>query len=471
MIADLPVVLLAFLTLVAVVGLVVIYSRRDAVVVGTAFLVALFGVNARYVIPGGGAVATPATAVALAAAWWWWMGRIAPSLGMDHRLNPVRIGLLSYLWYVALSWGLAYSRPLSELEINGSNRAMITALGLTGIALLLADGISTRERLEALLRRTVAAGAALSTIGVVQFFTGFNLAESIRFPGLVLNSDSLGLATRSDFRRAEGTALHSIEFSVVLAMLLPLAIHYALNTTDPKRKRRYVVAAALIAAGVPLSVARSGVLALAVALVVLGLAWTWRQRLIGIVVAFMGSVVMYLAVPGLVGTIRSLFSSFGRDPSVTARIDRIPLAMAEIAKSPWFGSGVGTFSPDEDFLLDNQYFGSLIELGIFGVIVILALFAVAIVTGLLIRGRTDDPVTGHLAQALVAGVVVLPATMATFDAFFYRILMGVTFLFIGSIGALWRLEIRQRSGSGNGEQVRIGGVRVRILSTTSRTEG
>jgi len=441
------IVSLALLLAISVGGLLSVRSRRDVVVLLTLFLIFLFGINARWVLPGGGAVATPAMVIAAAAAWWWWMARLTHEFELDRRLNPVRVALLVYLWFTCLSWGLAYLRPLSPLEVNGSNRALITTLALTGIALLCADGIGTRERLDTLVRRIVIGGTFLSAIGILQFFVGLDLVALARFPGLVINSGVLALASRSDFRRAEGTALHSIEFSVVLAMVLPLAIHLALHAADATMRRRYTLAGALIAVGIPLSITRSGVVAVAVALLVVSMAWTWRQRVIGFLTTVAGTVLMYIAVPGLIGTLRSLFLNFDRDPSVTARLDRFPLAMERVSTAPWFGSGVGTFSPDEDFLLDNQLLGTLIETGILGLLVVLALFGTAVVACYLVRRRAPDPETGHLAQAIMAGIAVLPATMATFDAFFYRILMGVAFLLIGCSGVLWRLVGRDRSQS------------------------
>lgn len=445
MFETIAIVALASLLAISVGGLLTVRSRRDPVVLLTLFLIFLFGINARWVLPGGGAVATPAMVIAAAAAWWWWMARLTHALELDRRLNPVRVALLVYLWFICLSWGLAYLRPLSPLEVNGSNRVLITTLALTGIALLCADGIRTRGRLDTLVRRIVIGGTFLSAIGILQFFVGLDLVALARFPGLVINSGVLALASRSDFRRAEGTAHHSIEFSVVLAMVLPLAIHLALHAADTAKRRRYTLAGAIIAVGIPLSVSRSGVLAVAVALLVLSLAWTWRQRVIGFLTTITGTVLMYIAVPGLIGTLRGLFRNVDRDSSVTARLDRFPLAFEQVSNSPWFGSGVGTFFPGDDFLLDNQLLGTLIETGIVGLVVVLALFGMAMVACYWVRRRAQNSETGHLAQAIMAGIAVLPTTMATFDAFFYRILMGVAFLLIGCSGVLWRLVVRDRN--------------------------
>lgn len=435
--------LFALLALVAVVALFFVRSKLDVTAVLTAFLLALFAINARWIIPGGGAVATPAMAIAVSAAWWWTMARLHPNMSVDRGRNPVRHALLFYLWFVVLSWGLARLRPLSTLEVNGSNSALIEGIGLTGLALLITDGVETEERLVTLLRRLVYAGAAFSLVGILQFVFRFDLVALISFPGLVRNAESAqALATRAGLSRAEGTGLHSIEFGVVLAVILPLAVYFLMSSQDRSTRWRFVVITAVIGAGIPLSVARSGLVALAAALLVASLAWNWRERIIGALTAAVGMLVLGILVPGLLGTFRYFFLAGDDEASVRARLERIPLVEDTVVDAPWFGSGIGTFSPDEDFLLDNAFFGTILETGLLGLIVLLTMLGIAVFVCRRIALHSVDDQTRYLAYALMAGIVVLPVSMATFDAFFYRILMGVSFLLIGAAGALWRITVR-----------------------------
>ena len=381
--------------------------------------------------------------IAVAAAWWWSMGRINPTLGGDKDLNYVRVALLAYAWFTTLSWGISRLRTLTTLEVNGSNTALIVALGLTGLALLVTDGMTSLDRLNTLLRHVVIGGVFFSLVGILQFVFRFDLVELVRFPGLVVNNETVsGLATRSSFARAEGTGLHSIEFGVVLAMILPLAIHFTLSATDRTTRIRFAVAAAVIAVGVPLSVSRSGLLAVAIALMLMSIAWTWRQRFIGVFTALGAILVMGVAIRGLIAAFSALILGARTDSSIIVRLERIPFIEAEIAKAPLLGAGVGTWSPVEDFILDNQYFGTLIETGYIGLAVVIALMITALATCYEVFRRARTQAERQLAAALMGSISVLPVSMATFDAFFYRILTGVAFLLIGSAGALWRLTVR-----------------------------
>lgn len=429
--------------LVMFVGLAWSMSRRDPVAVLTVFVIALFAVNARWVLPGAGAIGTPAMVVAVGAAWWWGMARVHPGLAMDSDLNPVRIGLLLYVWFIVLSWGISRLRFLSELEVNSSNRALLTAIGLTGVALLVCDGASNRRRLETLLKRVVLAGTAFAVVGLLQFFADVDFVAMVQVPGLVQNADiPQGLQTRAGFGRIRGTALHSIEFSVVLAMVLPLAIHFAMNECRAQARRRYAIMTVIIGAAIPLSFARSGIIAMVVALLVTAIGWNWRERIIGFATTGFGLIGLGLVVPGLVGTFRWLLFSASDDPSVSARIDRIPRVIEEVSEGPWLGSGIGTFSPEENFLLDNEYFGILLESGILGLLVAGTLIGVSIAMCAVTFSHTRDKSVRRLSMAICAGIVVLAVVMATFDALFFKIVSGLTFLLIGSAGAIWRLEQR-----------------------------
>ncbi|HZD22933.1 MAG TPA: O-antigen ligase family protein, partial [Acidimicrobiia bacterium] len=423
-------------------GLFLVRSNRDAVALGTVYLAALFGISAKLVFPGAGGVGTPAMAVAIVAAWWWWMAKANSDIRSDTGFNPVRVALICYLWIVAFNWGISRVRPLSALEANGSNRALITAIALAGLALLICDGVRDRPRLETFLKRVVVAGALLSVVAILQFAGAVDVETLARIPGLVANDEIGSLANRAGLNRAEGTTLHSIELSAVLAMIAPLAVHFAMRGKDQKERRRYMIMALVIGAGVPLSVSRTGLLALVVGLLVTSVAWTWRQRWSGFAVAGVAAVLLGLAIPGLVGTFRWFIFNAGNDTSVTARVDRLPRALDEISKNPWFGSGVGTFSADEDFLLDNQVLETLIEMGVIGTLVVLGLIGTAITMCVLTYRRASDEDVRRLSMAVCAMVVVLPVVMTTFDAFFYHILMGVSFLMIGASGALWRIAVR-----------------------------
>jgi O-antigen ligase len=413
--------------------------RVDTVAYLTVWLVLLFGINARQVVGIFGAIGSPALLMGLTALFLWVAGWILPGSGLDRRPHPLRPALLVYLWVVMASAIVAFSRPLSDLEASGAVRALLTSLVLVGIALLVADGVQSVSRLQTLLRRVTIATAAVSGLGVLQFVSGRALQFTV--PGLQWNAEILGTAERSIFHRPAGTTLHPIEFSVITAAMLPLAIHFALYGTTRTIRRNMAVAAFVIVLGVPLSISRSGLVALVVALAVASLAWSWRRRLQALLLGMIAVPVLWMGVPGLIGTLIGLFSNTDADISIQARLDRTPRIMALVRERPWLGLGNGTWSVEDYFLVDNEVWVTTLEMGILGALLTFALFGAAILIGVLIKYLPGvEEGTGHLAHATAACIAAITVSFATFDAFHYPMLTGTLFLLLGAVGALWRLH-------------------------------
>lgn len=403
------------------------------------YLVLLYFINARQVVGFIGAVGTPAMLVGLLAAMLWWFGWVVPAAVPYSRPHPVRAVLFLFVCAMTVSYAVAMARPLTPLEARGADRALIIVIALSGVAFLASDGLPDKEAVTKLLRRLVVVGTMVSLLGVVQFVTGQDLVPVI--PGLEANHQGRGVLARSIFNRPAGTSLHSIEFSVITAMWLPLAIHFAIYGQSLEQRRNYALASALIAVAIPLSLSRSGLLALMTGLAVLALAWDRRRRLNLILAICASAPILWLSVDGLVGTLASLFTNTGSDPSIQARLDRIPRIMKLIRERPWIGRGNGTFSVEDYFLIDNELFVTTIETGVLGLVMTLAVIVTGIFAGILIkRFPTVDEATGHLAHTVGASIAAAGVSLATFDAFFFHMLTGTLFLLIGAAGALWRLH-------------------------------
>jgi hypothetical protein len=413
---------------------------RDAVAVLSLFLAALFLLPARLVVPALGGIGTPARLLALGLAAWWVSGRLVPTFGLARGPQPVRTGIFVYGWWTLLTYALAYRRPLSDLEASGSDRAVITLIAMCGLALFVADGIGSRARLDVLVRRVVLFTTVMAAIGVVQFLTPIDPVQYIRLPGLVENREIVSVGARSIFDRPYSTALHPIEFGVVLAMVFPLALHRAMSAVRGRGWARQWLSVLLIAAAIPMTLSRSAILGVAAGLVVLALSWSWPRRANVAVAILVFTGLMRVAVPGLVGTLRNLFLKAENDPSIQGRLSDIGLVKKLLSEFPWFGMGHGTYDLGVYGVLDNQYFSTAVQSGVIGVVTLLFLLAVAGVAARRAVRRPRAPDGPQLGQALLASIVVAAVAMATFDGFAFRIFTGLLFLLLGCCGALWRLE-------------------------------
>jgi polysaccharide biosynthesis protein PslJ len=155
------------------------------------------------------------------------------------------------------------------------------------------------------------------------------------------------------------------------------------------------------------------------------------------------AVVMKVAIPGLLGTMRSLVLDYKSDPSVQGRTNDYSVIGPLISERPWFGRGFMTFMPDRYLYLDNQYLLGLIETGIIGVLALVALFLVGMTLARGARRRATDPATRDLGQSLAAALFVTLVTCATFDFLSFPTARGLSFLLVGCAGALWRLQVAE----------------------------
>jgi O-antigen ligase len=306
------------------------------------------------------------------------------------------------------------------------------------VVLVAMDGIPSRIRLDVLLRRLVVAGAAIALLGLAQFETGRSFTDLVQIPGLSQNSDLQVVIGRGGFNRPAGTALHPIEFGIVLTMILPIAIHYALADVHRSRLRRWLPVLA-IGIDVPISISRSAIVCTLVVLVFLLPTWPrrLRRRTYAAITGLMA--VMFVAVPGILGTLAGLFSGISSDSSAQSRTGAYSTAWEFISRSPVVGRGFQTFLPAYH-ILDNQYLLSAIEIGFAGLLVLLAFFVTGVVCARGVRRASTDTGTRQLAQALAASMAAGGASFALFDALSFPQTACMVFLVAGTIGALRRLE-------------------------------
>src|SRR5690606_31285301 len=105
----------------------------------------------------------------------------------------------------------------------------------------------------------------------------------------------------------------------------------------------------------------------------------------------------------------------------------------------------GTYTPEDYFLLDNEIQKTTIESGLVGVAILILFIGFVVTIAWRLRGRDD---LGRLrGVAPIATILAIFISTYTFDAFFYKILMGLLYLSIGLVGAMWRLTADERNAA------------------------
>jgi len=405
----------------------------DAVTVLSVYLVLLVGVPSNLTIAALGAVGKPALLWGLGCALWWLWTRISRLVAVAGRRQPVRIALAAFAAASLVAYIAAHVHGLPAGEASPSDTALLRLVSWAGVVLVANDGITERNRFTTLLRRIAFAGGFIATLGLLQFVTGHPLIVDVGLPGFTFDPTMGGVQERSGFTRASGTASHPLEYAVMLAVALPIAITLALETREHGVIRRWFSTAVMAVTSV-VSISRSAVLGVLVSLAVLAPTWprAVRRGAVAAGVILLGAI--YTLVPGMIGTIRALFLGLSDDPSTVSRTSSYEIALDIADRYAPIGRGLGTFLPAYR-ILDNQYLQLLIETGIIGLASLLVLFVSAAACARIARRHAVTTVDRQLCQSLLAAVIAAALLFAFFDAFAFPIASGVTFLIIGLCGA------------------------------------
>ncbi len=401
----------------------------------TVLLFFIFAIPSNLIVPALGSAGTPAQIVGLLLLAAWGVSTVA--FRLHRQRHALRWAMLAFFGATLASYIAASMRPIEPVELRAADRGLITVLAWLGMTFAAMDGLASKDSLNRFMRRMTLAASLVAALGLLQFATGEAFTNYLQLPGLSVNSDA-GLLTRGSFNRPTGTTIHPIEFGAVLTMVLPFALHYALHDTHRHWLRRWLPVA-LIALAIPVSISRSAIVSSVVVLLVLLPSWTpsLRRRAYAAIATL--AVAVYLLVPGLLGTITGLFTGISNDSSAKSRTDSYSLALDFIRRAPLFGRGFKTFLPSYR-ILDNQYLGLAIEMGVVGVVALLGLVICSLVTSLRLRRSLTEPTDRHLALAFVAAVASNAVSLALYDGFGFSMASCVFFLILGCSAALRQLS-------------------------------
>lgn len=439
-----PYAILPFAVLVVVA--VIVLSQRDEVIAIGVLIGAIAVIPANRVIGPLGSVGVPGIVVGGGLLLLWVYSRCGPSMGLDRGRQPVRMVALLLLVGTLASYVAGQLRGLVPAEESPANAALLILASGVGILLFTSDAVRDMERLTKVIELLVAGAAFTAVVALLQFYNIFDFAANANFPGLALNTtlaEDIFVIERAGLNRVAGTATHPIELSVVLSMTLPLALNMALFGPRAKRARNWVLCG-LIASVVPLTVSRSGILAVGAALLVYGVTLKFRTMLNLMPLAFFGIAATMVLAPGVLGTLRGFLLATGTEPSSTARTDDYPVVFAQWQEHPLLGQGPGTYLPQVYRVLDNQYLLTLVSAGALGLLVYLVLLCTGYSLGRRAHRLARNEEQRQLGQALAAGLVAAMVSSFTFDAMSFTVMFVVTYLFVGLAGALWRITVRDR---------------------------
>ena len=225
-----------------------------------------------------------------------------------------------------------------------------------------------------------------------------------------------------------------------------------------------------------MTLSRSAILGTFFAFILLFFTWPGKRRAFALMITPVFLVVLRILIPGLVGTLSSLFTTFGQDESIVHRQQAYAIAGPLINRSPWLGRGFGTFIP-KDFAglagvttFDNQYLGMIVECGYIGLAALLAFFVIWFFAARGARRHLHDEEARGPVQSLAATALVAAIGFATFDGLAFPMVDGVIFLLAGCVGALWRVSHDRPLGAAEVQELELAAMQTQSNSTTRSAE-
>ena len=341
--------------------------------------------------------------------------------------------------YISLYGGWVGTGSVAALA--AADRWVVLVFASLGLILCVGDSLKTRDEVLSVVRWLIAGGFFSSVVGVIQFTFHINPMEWIQaaMPGFTYNGGDDAFQARGNLVRVSGSTFHAIEFAVTSSMLLPLSIWRSMF--DPRGARWFHwVQTLLFGAAVIMTVSRSGVLGVAVALIV---SLPFMPRLIRrwtLVIAPIVVIIAFVLVPGFVGTLTSALTADSSDPSIANRVNNYPRVEMMIQQRPLFGTGPGTYDTSNLVnVLDNQYLTSAVTTGVVGLICVAFYLLAPAITAVIAARHTTDPNTKALAGALAGGLAAAAAGSVAFDSLSFPVFALTYPLMVALAGVVWKI--------------------------------
>jgi hypothetical protein len=354
-----------------------------------------------------------------------WLGALLVDPAVTLRRTPLDAPIMLIVGASLGSVAVNYGRvaPLASAVL----KALIVFLSLIVLYYFVSSVVTTRARILAVTQFIVAGTAFVAFFSVIEQRTGFNLFDHLQSVFPVLEFQGSEPFLRDGLLRAFGSADHPIALGVLFSMMFPLGFALAKS-----RSNYWWIPTLVILVGVMATASRTAVMAM----VAVGIVFLWLRRddvapLLPLLIPML--ILIKLAAPGSIATIKNSFlpesgpgllqeqSMLAADPTLISGRANFKPKLIEGMHRPLLGQGLGTRQTGADNplrnapILDNQWLGSFLDIGLLGVAGWLWLFG-RIVRQLGRIARMRGSPDGLLAAGFVASVTSFAVSMLTYDA-------------------------------------------------------
>jgi hypothetical protein len=423
---------------------------------GAVIVVILFIPIRRYTVGGGLPVELEPYRILIAVVLGCWLCAVCADPRVRWRGTGFEAPIIALLVAIVLSLALNISRVD---EVSGLVLKQVTFfLSYFLLTYFISSVIHKGPQLDRMLRVLVGGGTIVAVFSLIEWKTGTNFFDSVDRVIPILHHVDLGEhIERGTGVRALGSAQHPIALGAALVMLIPLTVY--LHSRD--RHIGWLVCGGLLTLGALASGSRTAALML-ISLMVsfLWIKRTETLRLLPMVIPLF--IAIQIVMPGTLGTFKAILQpsyviqeqSQDMGPG-SGRIADLGPSLEEWAQTPLLGQGFGTrvtsqqgaegadiiapghYAAGEAQILDNQWLGTLLEIGAIGTLALLWLLWWPI-RRLARLARSDPGPDGWLATGLAASLSAFAVGMFTFDAFAFIQVTFFAFIMIGFAAVVTR---------------------------------
>lgn len=444
----------------AALGVLAVLGHRwllqwQTLLVGT-ILVIMFIPIRRYSVPSGLPFELEPYRIGVAFLVAAWVG----ALLVDPRVRLRRTGFEGPIVLIAMAVLVSVvvnpSRVAAVSDIVAKELSFLASFFL--VVFMIASLGHGRRFVEAMVGALVGGGAIIAAFSIWEARTGYNIFNDLA--RVLPVEETQEVLDAEDFRgaRAYGSAQHPIALGAALVMLIPLSLYKAISS--PRRRGLWIAATLLMLLGSLSTVSRTSVLMLlTVVAVFLALRPAQTRRVLPLVLPAL--LIVQLVLPGRIGAIQKSFfpeggliaeQQKGAETRGSGRIADLAPSYEEFSRTPIFGQGFGTRVVDDTerqnaIILDNEWLGTALQLGIVGLIGWIWLFSVVI--GRLGKAASADrSLKGWLMTALAASVSAYALGMFTFDSFAFIQVTFILFIMIALAAIVLRPPTSERAPDG-----------------------
>lgn len=345
-----------------------------------------------------------------------WLFSSEATRGRRARTSPIHWAFATFI-AIAVFSVLIHAEALVRVEgldLAIKQLALLVSYGL--FFSLAAATLRVSEVPKVITALLVLAGFTAAAV-IVEYRFGINVFHDWigpLFPGYV-QPEGLGAVDSIGRKLMYGPAVQPLAVAVMISMTLPFAFAWLLKAKERRERLLYAGLVLLLIGGAVATQKKTSMLGPIVCVAVLT-AYRPRAmaRLAPLAVALV--VVVHFMAPGALGAVVDQFApgSVNRVDTTQDRLTDYEAIKPDLVAHPLVGRGYGSYDQKLHRILDNQYLGLAIGVGLLGLVGYLGIFAASFLrANRVIRSR--DPERAPPALGAAAAIVVALVAGALLD--------------------------------------------------------